>query len=479
MKTKTILIAAVMFLAFSVAAFAQATFTVGSIPVTTVVASGLTEKTGDVTFSTVYNSPPIITGTITINYGVPITFIGGIFIGAAPVPTTDIQVLSSTNGQLVLGIMQQLAVPYSFRVSGVRVAVANSGLTVLDASISTTNNALTAGETTVRVINSIQPGIASFTVANAVNFNSIFGGGCSTATLNITENFLNAYGVTNVTDTTQSVSTMVRITVSAIPDGLELTFPGTAGTMWTRALSNGDLANSAITLPDGLGTTSVYYRVTSDTSATAIDILSIPVQVCGFVPMDLGSVTATATLAPIGTVAPGPIPRYVEALVPASVPIVSVQPGTSTLLVPYSLYVAESYDTGLAIANTTKDPGPDVLGITYTMVPQQGTCTFNFFEQGSGTQRTYTTQAGSPGAGLNAAGEVPAGSVYTVLLSELLGQLPQKPAEWTGYIFITCDFTNAHGQYFISDFEFFTNGALMLVIDTDSWFRPAVEQLDN
>jgi hypothetical protein len=83
-----------MFLAFSVAAFAQATLTVGSIPVTAVVASGLTEKTGDITFTTVSGSPTVQSGVITINYGVPITVVGSVCQPGAPcVPPAGVAML--------------------------------------------------------------------------------------------------------------------------------------------------------------------------------------------------------------------------------------------------------------------------------------------------------------------------------------------------------------------------------------------------
>src|SRR5438093_10689395 len=71
MRMKTLLVAAGIFFAFSAAAFAQGTYSVGSIPVTAVVKSGLTEKTGDITFTQISGSS--VSGTITITYGVPIT----------------------------------------------------------------------------------------------------------------------------------------------------------------------------------------------------------------------------------------------------------------------------------------------------------------------------------------------------------------------------------------------------------------------
>jgi ADP-ribosylglycohydrolase len=36
--------------------------------------------------------------------------------------------------------------------------------------------------------------------------------------------------------------------------------------------------------------------------------------------------------------------------------------------------------------------------------------------------------------------------------------------EFAGYVIAVCDFTHGHGQYFVSNFNSFTNGALMLVV---------------
>ena len=45
-------------------------------------------------------------------------------------------------------------------------------------------------------------------------------------------------------------------------------------------------------------------------------------------------------------------------------------------------------------------------------------------------------------------------------------QAAGQTGDFTGYIFVVTNFTNAHGEYFISDFSGgFTNGALMLVVN--------------
>ena len=109
MKTKTFLIAAVMLLAFSVAAYAQigATYTVGSSPKTQVIETGYTELAGNVSFTTVPYTAQTITSTITIDYGVPVTYAGTVITdvpvgetGNAPTITSEID----SNSQLTLKI---------------------------------------------------------------------------------------------------------------------------------------------------------------------------------------------------------------------------------------------------------------------------------------------------------------------------------------------------------------------------------------
>ena len=166
MKVRTLLVAAVMFFALSAAAFAQGTFSVGSTPVTAVIQNGLAEKTGDVSFTVTSGST--LVGTMSINYsGIPITnaantihvYINGVDTPAA-VNTSGTALKS---GLLVINVPELLTnvsnggQPATIRVSGVRVAVANQGLTSLNAQISATINAITAGQTVVQVISSIKP----------------------------------------------------------------------------------------------------------------------------------------------------------------------------------------------------------------------------------------------------------------------------------------------------------------------------------
>ncbi len=486
MEKKAIWIAVVAFFALTASAFAQATFTVGSIPVTTVANTGQTEKTGDITFTTVTGSPNTVTGTFTISYGVPIT-----------VPTTAIQVVSSgcpapapsvlsvdnAAGILVIRVPAGCTDPTNIRVTGVRVATAGTALTELSAAISSTGNALVAGQTSVRVIYSIAAGIASVTSTPA-SVHAVTGAVTGTpVNFKVKEGFLGAYGVTEVTDPTQTHSTMVRITLnSAPPSGVTLTFPGVVSTdkvpnAFKTAAADGTVNGADVTITSASTVLSVYYRVVVDTDLTAIETLTVPITVATAAtprPIAATTITATATLAPIGTafgtggaVLTTPIPRYAAAEVGPGT-IFTVVPGTTALMTPY-VTVGQGYDTGIAIANTTSDPGLAALGFKGA-VSQSGKIKFYFYPT-VGSSFSYTTSSALPGVGLDSTGSLASGRTYTVLLSALL-EAAGGPSEFSGYLIIVTEFTNAHGECYISDFSGFTSRTSMHVIAGDRTVTP-------
>jgi len=518
MKMKTLLAAAVFF-AFSAAAFAQATYTVGSTPVTQVVKSGQTEKTGDISFTHVTGSGVSVAGTITITYGVPITIPfgnitvtgtntdpGGYGVGAAPAVNADSS--NSSAGVLVINVPAGKT-QGSIRVSGVRVAVAGTTLTNLNAGISSFGNLITAGQTNVEVIKSIAAGITSVTVdpSSGIIINSVSGvASGSPSTIRVTEGFLNAFGVTasgepGVSDPTQTGSTMVKITLSSPPPaGVTLTFHNKASTKVspsgaasvTDAFQIADCVTGATSGSDATFTSAstalaVCYGVVKSTNTQVLERLEIPVTFgtsgTATLPIPSTTVNVTATLAPIGpafgtnnAVLTGPIPRYAEEQVgPAT--LASVVGANTTLLIPFATTVtAAGYDTGIAVSNSTKDPGKSAMGVS-SAIGQSGTVTFYFYPQAPATTGfSYTTKAGSPGAGLDASGNLPSGSTYSVLLSQLLAAAGQ-PKDFTGYIFVISNFTNAHCLYVATNFAGFAQGAMALVITGNR--DGATESLNN
>jgi len=492
---KTILIAAVLFFTLTVAAFGQATLQVASTPVTQVASCGTTELTGDIAFTQVSGSLPITTGTITINYGVPITTVtgatvtlkdstGAVITGPAAIGPTQV-----AGNLLTLQVLPPGAgvPPYTIILTGVRVNVAgNPGLTSLSATVSSTGNLFVGGQTSVVVISAIGSAIASvdtgagfgsaLTVSSVSPATSLAADG--DFNVRVTEGFANAW----------VANSMISVTFSAIPAGLQFTAPANAtsssGTVYQRASSAGVIANTTTVLTS-LSTAAqltVYYKVFSVGATAPVDIenvafdVDVALQVTAVLPLAQSTVQVlTVDMAPrLGAFPDFPgstVPQYSGTTCqkgPATV--LTIVTANSILLMPYATTSA-GYDTGIAISNTTKDP----LGVTQTAVAQNGTVKFDFYPQ-TGNPFSYTTGATSPGEGL-AAGVLNSGRTYTVLLSKLL-EAAAAPAAFSGYIIATVNSTNAHGQYFISDFEAFTNGALMLVINPTAR-NTAPENLNN
>jgi len=514
MKTRTILIAAVMFLGLTAAAFAQATFSVGSIPVTAVNSTGQVELTGAVTFT--FTSGNTTAGTISISYGVPITSTiaaGPITItstlaggGTCSAPTVNTATSSNSTGILVVNISGNGATGCTsgyFSVSGIRVAVANTGLTSLSASISSTANAITAGQTSVVVISSIQAGIAAVgtsstalgVTATAGSVNAVTGAVVNPIAT-AKEGFLNAWG-----SPANSTAAGVAITLSAAPSaGVSVTFPtnvtayGTASNSnWVTINSDGTARASTYVFTSASTSLTAYYQETTANDTTTLMFLSVgpTLSVSGSAsyPLTAQTVTYTVSLAPIGnafnsdgSVIGTPIPRYVSSPVgPAT--LYTISGLTTTLMVPFAQTAAAiGYNTGFALSNTTTDPGTKAMGYT-TATAQLGTMTFYFYQtlpSPTGTLpavSTYTTAAGSPGTGLDASGRLISGATYTVLLTQLLPlATPAITGDFNGYVFIITNFTNAHAFFTISNFSGFSEGGLALVI---AGARSGPEALNN
>jgi len=492
MKIKTLLMAAVIMLGMSAAAFAQATFSVGSTPVTAVVKTGLTENTGAITFSIISGTTGA--GTLSITYPVPITspalpagaitIAAGGLVGGCVAPTVNAASDNGiTSGQGVLVVTVNAGCTGGFfSVSGVRVSMSGSTLsTNISANLSAVGNAITAGQTSVVVITSVGDGISTVTTGTTGVLNSVTGVVTTAPVIKIKEGFLNAWG--------DALLSGLRITVSGtIPAGVTLTFPATSVTdgsgvpQFQTMNSDGTVNGAAVALTSTSTSLAVYYKVQSATDPAKQETLTVTpvVTVSGTATLPLASATLTFTvsMAPIGTAfsstntvitTAGLIPRYTAAEVGPGTLLTSTAPST-TLLIPYATYDG-IYNTGIAIGNTTTDPGTVLMGFA-TATKQSGGITFYLYGQkpsATGTQPavvTYSTIAGSPGTGLDATGLVPTGSTYVVLLSNLLSAANQT--SFTGYIIAICNFTNGHGQYVLSNFTTFSQGALMLVLGKDN-----------
>jgi len=494
MKTKTLLIAAVMFLGISVAAFAQAQYSVSASPETTRVSTGYTEKVGDIGFNTIQASDLTVTGTITIEYGRDITtyplsniqietFVNaGDNVGYGVTPPTFVVAVEDT--QVIIEITPAAADAariYSFRLTGVRVDVhGGSGNAPIDAVVTATQNMIVNGQATARVLNAIELPFASFT-NNTVAISALDGGN-GVVTFTATEKFRAALGVTVATDDTQNNVQLLKIVLdNAVPAGVTVTFDGTDSSgNWALATGYDGILTSA----DGAVPT-VVYQLVQDTNVAEIEAVKFRATVVAVAPTSTVydtdyAVKAKITLAPIHDGTISVVPRYAESYLESDAVFTFFAAFDKTvLMIPYAT-TAALYDTGIAISNTTLDPGAAATDFI-SPLQQDGKITFYFFPNDGDpfavdTIADYAALPAQDPVVIGADGLLPAGKTYVVLLSQLLAAVdtevydaPEDP--FTGYIIAVCDFTHAHGQYFISDFGDFTNGALMLVMNPASASR--------
>ncbi len=505
-----------MLLCMTAASYAQSIYATSSTPITTVIASGNAELAGNITFTA--SGANSLAGTLSIQYGgnnvnitsnfdptkvnhVVVTTVGG----GGGTAQVDLTASQFSPGLLVIDVPAGLVPPYTITVSNVRVQINGTGLTSLVANISATGNLIAAGSTALTVINSTTgAGIASATSyttvppitdlskgAGSVSINGVTAAltpSAGNTSIVIKEGFLAAF--------TKGVG--VRITVSAIPaKGIKFAFPGTAtsydedgGTVnpnWVRGDSTVGVASGTYTISSSstnTGDLQVYYYVSTDTDADPVNIefLEIPVTVTadsGRVPYSAVQFTYTVSLAPIANPykdgVPGtlPAPRF-AAVETAAATLATITGSSTTLLIPYGYAstTAGDFNTAMAIANTTEDPGTTILGFTGA-TKNGGPVTFYLFPVNATLPMfTYKTVAGSPGSGLDASGLIPAGGTYSVFLSQIFplatpadGSTATIGNVFQGYVMIQTGFTNAHGIFVISNFTTLTaQSSLMSVL---------------
>jgi hypothetical protein len=172
-----------------------------------------------------------------------------------------------------------------------------------------------------------------------------------------------------------------------------------------------------------------------------------------------------------------PIPRFVPGLVPVN--LFSISKCACDILFPYVVSAA-GYDTGIAIANTSFDPGA-TFGFGAT--PQQGSVQFWYYGTGAnnaappGTQCTNTTSPGTcPGTTV-----VPAGQVLTYVASSGSSQwgLDNRAAGFVGYVIAQSQFQFCHAFAFIGALgagptaQQISEGYLGLILDPGGLVRTA------
>jgi len=508
LKMKNILpvFVVLLFLGVASTAFGQISCNMASTPVSRDSSTGLTEPAGDITFQCnqtgTTNSGS--GATVTVSYGIPITndtltptvaqgyanpkpiTVNNTLAAGCPAPLSV--TVSNASGSVVIqmGAIGTGVIGFScnYTLTGVLLGLANASATsvVATVSVSPGNNLLiTAGQNTPTVVTSV---LAPIVPAGAVlktgpaliPTTGASGSFTQTFSIAVTENYIDMYrDKSNVNgggfnSGAASNGTQLLFTFSGIPTGASL---GSAGTPCGATITNG----SALTLTSGTitsvaPTAVVEVATLSTASLTAVDTITFTCTLfsngTATLPLTAGSVTATVSLAPIGTAfsstgtvlnnpaTTGQIPRYTG---PSFGPftVLNIIPLTTHMLFPY-VAVGNGYDTGLVIANTTADPYGAKTGGSQ---PLAGPVTIAFYPSG-GTPFCVSTGAGAAavsgitscatvtaGVGLTS-GNVASGSSYVVLASQLFAQATGAPAVFTGYAFAIAGFPFAHPTGFVA-----------------------------
>jgi hypothetical protein len=201
------------------------------------------------------------------------------------------------------------------------------------------------------------------------------------------------------------------------------------------------------------------------TDLTAIESLPVSFTISGApaagTTLSPGAITFVATLAPVAPPTSGGgscaspfhcsnVPKFLATNSPAYT-IANIIVAKTTMLIPYAVSIGANggtYNTGIAIANTTRDPF-GAGGAT----PTEGTLTFHLYQRSStgfqGTVSYVTSATANPGSGLSATGTVAAGGLWSGLLSEVLSKQTTLTGDFIGYVFVEANFLNAHGLAYL------------------------------
>ncbi|MBI4471636.1 MAG: hypothetical protein HY646_03145 [Acidobacteria bacterium] len=409
------------------------------------------------------SSVSVTAGTIVIGLGTPVATTGP--VTGPQNPTT--------------GIAWTAGATSTFDLEGVLVSV-NGKSGAIDASLSSTGG-INIGTGSVRVIDEIKDGLTDPTVPTgtlpAALGAGITGGAAVLSatgtpikgnfTIRIQENYadmfreaaqFNGPGTTGNFPASPAADTQVNVVLKNIPSGFDISACSAVLTDTAGAATVGTPSISATNITAAAPILTVNFNAAVDLDA--VDVLWISCRTVAVgtatLPLPSAPITAQVSLSPNGAalssgavpaalvgLATGQIPRYAEKLQPATpVTIVVFPPSQTTLLVPLAA-VVPGFETGIAIANTTADPYGTAGG---GAAASEGTITFTMYKS-DGTTKAFTTGATGTPAGngaLSSSGVLGSGKTYLVNLSQILSAA-SFGTSFTGYIFVTANFTHAHG----------------------------------
>ncbi len=227
-----------------------------------------------------------------------------------------------------------------------------------------------------------------------------------------------------------NANTQVLVTLTGLPAGVTVNW-GTPGVTSFPPGFPAGLDALVLTAQSASGNAVIFTFETNDQGVSDINLLAYtitPTSISGLA----GVMPATVNFQAIIIPPPSPTgvrPRYQDTAAPAA-PWLVIAPCRTNLLFPFAANVA-GFDTGIAIANTSKDPF-GAAGAT----AQSGSCTLNGFPSSGGAAVSATTPS------------VASGATFTTVLSSA-----SNPAfnGFSGYIIAVCNFQFGHGFAFITD----------------------------
>jgi len=235
--------------------------------------------------------------------------------------------------------------------------------------------------------------------------------------------------------------------------------------------TNGSTANATtgvVTLTGGAGA-AVWEVLTSNPGAISTLSATVSVEYKASPLPGLGTATVAGNYAPVAatlTASTEAAPRFVEN--PQSATTFTINSCRTNLLFPFVSNQA-SFDTGIAISNTSKDP--------FGTVAQRGPCTINYYSatNAPAAQTSITINEGEQ-------------LIFNVSLGNATQNIVPTPG-FQGYIIAQCNFQYAHGYAFLSTPTQggLAQGYLALVMDKNMYSTSATttrsgatsEPLDN
>ena len=471
-------------LAGAIPASATVTYQSTSVPTFT-IQTGRAEAMGSVRI-TATNTGPSVASTVQYLYqGVACdnNFASGITITTSGVYSVVGNVSSATVGNTAAGCTVSFliagglapAVGDFVEVGGVRgridlafgVSIGTGGSVLASINASPSNSSLFNPPTTL-VVATLEPGlIVSTAQASALQ---CVGTTISSGAIRLKEGFNSAF-VQHVPTVGGSPAplnarplfganrnTRIHIVVYNLPTGTTITFPATQnGSLgaYVPAVSGSQLqliSGGPAIAGGGPGTMSdvVYEYACGNQAVCDVNQESFTISfnsgnVSVSAASGLGTASANAQLYPpliagdatLITDSPfgagTPRPRFNDPLQPVPPSgFLQVAPCTSNLLFPWVVSNVAGFDTGIAIANTSKDPF-GAFGSAAFAGPQHGTCTLTGFPKGEGTPVVLNS------------GDISAGDTFTVVLSGTAFN------GFAGYIIARCGFQYGHGFAFLSN----------------------------